>query len=422
MSLQSLSVSALFLSATEVCAWAPPSSPTGYRKSSDTSLRVDPAGMMDFVKGLDSALGNPTAASAIVDVPSSALASVAGGGGMDMKISNSVVLLGGGLASLSLGGIAFLLTGQQDEKEDYGTRTDIQPAVTLDAPRRLESESDNGVQVLTVSMEASTVDSESQSTTAAAERLLDEKEEEEAKKREDIRILDEKEKEEAKKREEARILDEKEEEEAKEIEEVEQQKSLLAKLKDKLKFKTEELETNQGLLEQEQILRVEMESKVVAAEEAKTELTAKYQKEQKKLAEIAEKLNFVEIQLQAETKQREEVESALANEAESNRQLEDQYELEQNAKYAKIKELDATKDSLDTAQRRLTNTRGELSRVNAELESTSDTLETTSTTLSDLQEEQRSLRTLGKKMWRLSKNRVQDRIQKVGKRLRKEDP
>ena len=157
------------------------------------------------------------------------------------------------------------------------------------------------------------------------------------------------------------------------------------KLSAKLRLKTEELDANQRLLEDERSIRSE-----------------------------------VELKLQAEKNLREETEDGLAAAAESNRQLEDKYELEQNAKEVKIRELAVTKESLDTTQKQLTKTQKVLSQVKTDLQTTRKTLETTSSSLDKLKEEERSLRTLGKKMWRLSKSRTQNRIRSVGSRLRKD--
>ena len=157
------------------------------------------------------------------------------------------------------------------------------------------------------------------------------------------------------------------------------------KLSAKLRLKTEELDANQRLLEDERSIR-----------------------------------SKVELKLQAEKNLREKTEDGLAAAAESNRQLEDKYELEQNAKEVKIRELAVTKESLDTTQKQLTKTQKLLSEVKNDLQTTRKTLETTSSSLDKLKEEERSLRTLGKKMWRLSKSRTQNRIRSVGSRLRKD--
>merc|ERR1712147_66005 len=85
------------------------------------------------------------------------------------------------------------------------------------------------------------------------------------------------------------------------------------KLSAKLRLKTEELDANQRLLEDERSIR-----------------------------------SKVELKLQAEKNLREKTEHGLAAAAESNRQLEDKYELEKNAKEVKIRELAVTKESLDT--------------------------------------------------------------------------
>ena len=137
---------------TKPASETPSRSPHSSSRSSPPSLHAagDPGGILDFVQNLDSALGNPSNA---VDVVSSK-ASVSGGGdvidqsflssgAVDMKISNTVVLLGGALASLSFAGLAFVFSRQDGEEQvDDSTQPDATPAPTKlneDALRKLEA-------------------------------------------------------------------------------------------------------------------------------------------------------------------------------------------------------------------------------------------------------------------------------------------
>ena len=102
--------------------------------------------------------------------------------------------------------------------------------------------------------------------------------------------------------------------------------------------------------------------------------------------------------------------------------LEDKYELDQNALRKTQKKLDTTSADLETTASRLSRTQGELTRVHTELEVTKLELSETATDLEALEEEQKSLRTLGSKMWNLSKSRASNKIRSVGDRLRGRGP
>ena len=360
----------LFLaSQVQVCdAWVPSLSsssssltrlpPIGQRilttkKESLLVLSSGDPGVMDFIHGLDSLLGNPTFSSTSVVEPAA---------------SNSNLLIGGGaVASLSMIGLAVLTSTKGPEEENEDTKSswsdspverEVTPTVTSINPNTPEE---------TVSRQEE-------------EEAVSKQVEEEV--------------------EEVRTIVEEDNNDGDE-----QQKSLLAKMRSKLQFKTDELETNQILLEEEKTIRIDIESKLSLSTEANLEITGNYEEVQKNLAEITEKLNSVETQLQIETQQRQEIESNLSEAAESNRILEDQYELEQNAKTSIMKELGTTKDSLTTTEKQLKNSRGELISVNAVLINTKRELKSTSSSLDELEEEQRSIRTLGKKMWKLLWNR-----------------
>lgn len=346
----------LFLaSQVQVCdAWVPSSStltrsPSIGQRSKLTTKKesllvlssgADP-GVMGFIHGLDSILGNPTFSSTSEVAP---------------VVSNANLFIGGGVATISLAGLALLTLTKPSEEEN----ADIKSSWSDSQEEREET---------------STVTIINPDTPEKAVSIQEEE------------VV-----------EEVRTVVEENNNDGDE-----QQKSLLAKLRSKLQFKTKELETNQERLEQEKKIRIDIESKLLLFVETNTE-----------------KLNSAETQLQIETKQREEIESQLSEAAESNRILEDQYELEQNAKTSIMKELGKTKDSLMTTQKQLKNSRGELISVKAELINANRVLKSTSSSLDQLEEEQRSLRTLGKKMWRLSKSRVKNSISKVGNRFKKE--
>merc|ERR1712238_499882 len=99
--------------------------------------------------------------------------------------------------------------------------------------------------------------------------------------------------------------------------------------------------------------------------------------------------------------------------------VEDQYELEQNSNNKVANELDTTKDSLLMTQKQLQKKCKDVISVKAEVINTNRELTATSASLDELQDEQRSVRTLGKKMWKLSKSRITNRISKVFNRKKK---
>lgn len=104
--------------------------------------------------------------------------------------------------------------------------------------------------------------------------------------------------------------------------------------------------------------------------------------------------------LRSERVLREEAEANLKVAGERFRDLEDQYELEQN-------QLQKTKKTLETTQ--------------TQLSAATKKLYTTTETLEELQEERKSLRKLGRVAWNLSKDRFKNRYQKIRDRLRRTD-
>jgi hypothetical protein len=97
---------------------------------------------------------------------------------------------------------------------------------------------------------------------------------------------------------------------------------------------------------------------------------------------------------------KEAAEAEMKVVGENFRDLEDQYELEQNQLQKTTNALTETKSQLTTTIR---------------------TLDETANSLTQLQEERKSLRKLGKVAWGLSKDRVKNRLQKVRGRFRPRD-
>lgn len=367
----------LWIMATAGCqvfAWAP-LSPIGNRKANDSSLHLDPSAINEFVRGLDSALGNTAGPAGTL--PPESYSNV-----VETSFPNSNILLGGGVAALSLGGLAFGLSLQDEDNTSEREQAEPTTIEQISVRRKDEGSSLRQKEVDTWSdaTEASTATSIASNNevqildstvTVKQTEVISSEGKAKLNEGEALEVEAELDKEKAKRKE------------------VEQKslwiQTVANKLSAKLRLKTEELDANQRLLEDERSIR-----------------------------------SKVELKLQAEKNLREETEDGLAAAAESNRQLEDKYELEQNAKEVKIRELAVTKESLDTTQKQLTKTQKVLSQVKTDLQTTRKTLETTSSSLDKLKEEERSLRTLGKKMWRLSKSRTQNRIRSVGSRLRKD--
>jgi len=104
--------------------------------------------------------------------------------------------------------------------------------------------------------------------------------------------------------------------------------------------------------------------------------------------------------VQSERELREAAQADLKVVGEKFRDLEDQYELEQNQLQKTTKALETTQSQWTTTQRHL---------------------EDATVTLTELQKERKSLRKLGRVAWNLSKDRVQTRLQKVRSRLRGDD-
>jgi hypothetical protein len=357
------------------------------RRPTPTSLGVG-EGVMDFIQGLDSTLGNPTAysaakettteASAATVVSSSVNAYQSSGGAVNMNIPNSVVLVGGGVAFLAFLGLAFYFLTQKDgstNTEARGFSGDMSFGIEEVAPlpKRIVDEN-----VLSQQLEA-------------AETRFQEQKQQQPSREPATTVTD-----------------------SKEV----PSGNLLEKLKAKLLGKTEELEENQELLKEETDRRRETESKLIAVNTQIEGLTEELATKDRSLLETTEKWNYTKTKLQSETKLKETFESEMKLAAESNRLLEDKFELEQNALRKTKTDLDTTKLTLESTQGRLTRTQGELTRVHGELQTTQKVLSETCEDLENLEEEQRSFRRLGGKIWGLSKSRVSNRIKSVGDRLR----
>jgi len=142
----------------------------------------------------------------------------------------------------------------------------------------------------------------------------------------------------------------------------------------------------------------------------KKALTRKYEDKQQKLDKTVRTLTLAKTKLDNEIQQHKDIQVSLKNIVEINRDLEDEYELGQNDKTALVQELIETKEQLQTISRQLNVTQEELIQAKRETEITDRSLLATATSLVHLQNEQDSLRKLGKKMLNLSMNRIKKRI------------
>jgi len=146
--------------------------------------------------------------------------------------------------------------------------------------------------------------------------------------------------------------------------------------------------------------------------------TEKEESQAQALAEVMEKWQYTKAKLEAEIELKQKLESELKEVAESNRVLEDKYELEQNALMKTTTDLESTKSTLEATKSRLDRTQSELTRIFAQLEITKQVLVETELEMANLELEQQSFRKLGRNAWRLSKSRVSNRVKSIGNRLR----
>jgi hypothetical protein len=360
---------------------------------------------MDFIQGLDSSLGNPTAYSAVEEattqasaattmaVSSSVNAYQSSGGAVNMNIPNSIVLAGGGVAFLAFLGLAFYFLTQNDDATNTNTSTNtgVTGGFSSDISFGIE-------EVAPLPKRIGDENALSQQLEKAETRFQEQKQQQPS--WEPAATT-------------ATVTESKPTSTATVSKEV-PSGSLMDKLKSKLLRKTEELEENQELLKEETDRRRETESKLIAVTTQIEGLTEELATKDQDLLETTEKWNYTKAKLQSETKLKETLESEMKLAAESNRLLEDKFELEQNALRKTKSNLDTTTESLESTQGRLTRTQGELTRVHGELQTTQKVLSETTEDLENLEEEQRSFRKLGGKVWGLSKSKIKS----VGNRLR----
>ena len=372
-----------------------------------TSLGVG-EGVMDFIQGLDSSLGNPTAYSAVEEattqasaattmaVSSSVNAYQSSGGAVNMNIPNSIVLAGGGVAFLAFLGLAFYFLTQNDDATNTNTSTNtgVTGGFSSDISFGIE-------EVAPLPKRIGDENALSQQLEKAETRFQEQKQQQPSWEPAATATTT------------ATVTESKPTSTATVSKEV-PSGTLMDKLKSKLLRKTEELEENQELLKEETDRRRETESKLIAVTTQIEGLTEELATKDQDLLETTEKWNYTKAKLQSETKLKETLESEMKLAAESNRLLEDKFELEQNALRKTKSNLDTTTESLESTKGRLTRTQGELTRVHGELQTTQKVLSDTTEDLENLEEEQRSFRKLGGKVWGLSKSKIKS----VGNRLR----
>ena len=351
-------------------------------------------GVIEFVNGLDPAIGNPTTYSAAVKsataptVSSVVTAYEASGGAVNMNVSNSVVLAGGVVAFLTFAGLAlYFLYQQQGDSFERPKVVDINSlGIEEVAPLPKLNVNENTLSQQLLAAETRFQEQQPPPTPAVNDANL------------------------------ATGIG------GDQIEKVQvtvtEEKSLREASEKNLESITRELTESREQLASETERRRDTESKLDAAmasnEGLKTELSEKEQA----LVETTEKWDVAKAKLQELLTLKDVLEDELKQAAESNRELEDKYELEQNDLRKTKKELRATQTALENSQNRVTRTQAELVRVFGELQTTRQILSETSDNLVHLEAEQQSIRSLGKKIWRLSKSRISNRMQSVGDRLR----
>jgi len=221
----------------------------------------DRGGIFDFVKSLDSVLGNPTPStgtSAVVKVAATATTT---------RAENEIVLIGGVLASLTIAGLALTIlttkNRRQDEEEKateipkiYATSQEQETSTVIIGSGRSDSDSDSSV---------ATIDDNTDMTPP----LLDSQEEKISKQE----VEEEKVKE----------IKMRTDDENDDVVVDEQRQSILARLRSTLKFKTKELEISQELLEKEKKTRIDVMSKLLLSTKAQREITDKYETTQNNL-------------------------------------------------------------------------------------------------------------------------------------------
>mmetsp|Transcript_19636 Transcript_19636/g.40399 ORF Transcript_19636/g.40399 Transcript_19636/m.40399 type:complete len:428 (-) Transcript_19636:170-1453(-) len=401
---QCLVLSLLISLLHSACAWVPSSS--FHKRSFDrnaknrkpTSLAAG-EGVLDFVKGLDSALGNPTASSAAqaaakAPAVSSAVATAqSSGGAVSMNIPNSLVLAGGGVAFLAFLGLAFYFVSQKDDDffDDLDAKSGLDTSFGIEEVAPMPKRTPDATAISDQLKAAETKFQEQNPTPPPPPPP--------PKPVAELKIP-----------------------KPFAIEEDYSDGNILSKLKAKLVRTTEELEENQGLLANESTLRKETELKLGTATTEKEGLAEELTSKELVLVETTEKWNYTKSKLQEEMKLKEELEAELKEVAEANRVLEDKFELGQNSLMKTKAELNESNESLEATKGRLARTQSELTRIHGRLQITQKVLDETAEELEMLEEEGKSIRVLGGKMWRLSKSRVRNRVRSVGDRLRGRGP
>ena len=400
---QCLLVSLVVCSSKYAGAWVPASSVV-QRKSvaqSKTSLYAED-GVLKFVKGLDSALGNPTAYSAATaaskaPAASSSVAAVqSSGGAATMTVPNSVLIAGGVAAFLAFLGIAFFFVSQKEGPDFFDdSALDTSFGAQDVTPISKRSPSETTVSTFTETKETETKAPEPPSNDGWGDETPAAVSQPKAPavkvpKPSSIDFDDS-------------------------FEEGASGGGLLAKLRAKLSRTTEELAT-------ESELRKETESKLESATTQNETLEKELATKEQELVETTEKWTYTKTKLQEEIKLKETLEAELKVASEESRVLEDQYELGQNSLIKAQKELSESNEQLEATQNRLTRTQGELSRIHGRLQITQKVLDETSEELERLEAEDQSVRNLGGKMWKLSRSRVTNRVRSVTDRLRGRAP
>mmetsp|Transcript_6848 Transcript_6848/g.16685 ORF Transcript_6848/g.16685 Transcript_6848/m.16685 type:complete len:428 (-) Transcript_6848:89-1372(-) len=385
-------------------AWVPSSSI--YQRSCErnaknrkpTSLAAG-EGVLDFVKGLDSALGNPTASSAAqaaVKAPavsSAVVTAQSSGGAVSMNVPNSLVLAGGGVAFLAFLGLAFYFVSQKDDDffDDLDAKSGLDKSFGIEEVAPMPKRTPDATAISEQLKEAETKFQEQNPTPPPPPPP-------------------------------PKPVAEKKVPKPFANDEDYSGGTILSKLKAKLARTTEELEENQGLLANESTLRKETELKLETATTEMEGLAEELTSKEHTLVETTEKWNYTKSKLQEEMKLKEELEAELKEAAEANRVLEDKFELGQNSLTKTRAELNESNESLEATKGRLARTQSELTRIHGRLQITQKVLDETAEELEKLEDEGKSIRVLGGKMWRLSKSRVTNRVRSVGDRLRGRGP
>jgi len=438
--------------------WSMPHSSNKQQLNHNDNLLLKAEGgqsVSSFVKNLDSVLGNPGSSTPVSAGAGNTVNSVASSlfqqdSATSMTVSTPTILIAGGLFSLSLAGFAFYLSLNNDDdgssneqlvaNETYDTDSILGGVVraqsVIDMESNVEKLESEKVQVeaeleqvesIVTDMQSNfeeleseekqvetkleQVESEKEQLLSKSENVESEKEQVEAKANlEKLESVKE------------QLLSTKEEVESKK-EEMAVDKTDMETTYQTLKVKAEELELKvymqQVELEDEKLLRKDIETKLEASAKTNEELEEKYNQEVNMRISQTEELEKAKSQFRKEQLLRKETDSNLSTAAELNRVLEDKYELEQNVVKRSSLKLEETQSTLDDSEKSLAKTSNTLKRVKGELQDTHDELKSKSDSLEKLEEERKSLRKIGKNAWHLSKTRFRNRFNKVGGRFKR---